>query len=206
MNMSAASKRPYQQKKRAEQAAETRKRIVEAAVELHSSIGPARSTFSMIAEKAGVQRHTLYAHFPDEHSLNMACSGLTLERDPLPDADDWRVIADKRARLAMGLGALYGWYARNAALAACVLRDAEFHVPTREIVALRMGPPMAAIGNVLGDGLNEKQRALLHLALSFSTWRSLTQESGLKQETAIAAMVETISGAPTTLSGEHEIA
>jgi AcrR family transcriptional regulator len=192
MNISTTDKRPYQQKKRAEQAAETRRRIVEAAVELHSIVGPARATLSMIAEKAGVQRHTLYAHFPDERCLYMACSGLALERDPLPNADDWRGIADKRARLAAGLGALYGWYARNADLAACVLRDAEFHAPTQEIVALRMGPPMAAMEDVLGDELAAKQRALLHLALSFFTWRSLTQESGVDQETAIAVMVDAI--------------
>jgi AcrR family transcriptional regulator len=77
--------RTYTLKRRAERQAETRRRIVEAAVDLHSSIGPARTTVSMIAERAGVQRHTFYAHFPDERSLFLACSGLTLERDPLPD-------------------------------------------------------------------------------------------------------------------------
>ena len=68
--------RTYTLKKRAEQQAETRQRIVEAAVELHGSVGPAATTISMVADRAGVQRHTLYAHFPDERSLAMACSGL----------------------------------------------------------------------------------------------------------------------------------
>ena len=68
--------RTYTLKRRAEQQAETRQRIVEAAVDLHGSVGPAATTFSMIAERAGVQRHTLYAHFPDERSLYLACSGL----------------------------------------------------------------------------------------------------------------------------------
>src|SRR5215510_9636237 len=113
--------RTYTLKKRAEQQAETRQRIVEAAVELHGSVGPAATTFSMVAERAGVQRHTLYAHFPDERSLNMACSGLVAERDPLPDAEPWRAIGDTRERLRVGLRAVYGWYARNAELAACVL-------------------------------------------------------------------------------------
>jgi AcrR family transcriptional regulator len=75
--------RTYTLKRRAEQQAETRQRIVEAAVELHSSIGPAATTVSMVAERAGVQRHTYYAHFPDERSLAMACSGLALARDPV---------------------------------------------------------------------------------------------------------------------------
>ncbi len=73
--------RTYTLKRRAEKQAETRRRFVEAAVELHSSIGPALTTLSMVAERARVQRHTLYAHFPDERSLLLACSGLTAERD-----------------------------------------------------------------------------------------------------------------------------
>ncbi len=102
--------RPYALKRRAERQAETRLRIVEAAVALHGSLGPARTTLSMVAERAGVQRHTLYAHFPDEWSLSLACSGLALERDPLPDAAAWPIGADQ---LRVGLGAIYAWYRRN---------------------------------------------------------------------------------------------
>ena len=97
--------RTYTLKKRAESQAETRRRIVEAAVELHGSLGPARTTLSMIADRAGVQRHTLYAHFPDERSLAMACSGLHAERDPLPDAAPWRSIEDRQERLRVGVDA-----------------------------------------------------------------------------------------------------
>src|SRR6187549_521925 len=111
--------RTYTLKRRAEQQAETRRRIVAAAVDLHGSVGPALTTFSMVAERAGVQRHTLYAHFTDERSLMLACSGLALERDPLPDAEAWRAIEDRKQRLRTGLGAIYGWYERNADLAAC---------------------------------------------------------------------------------------
>ena len=128
--------RTYTLKRRAEQQAETRQRIVEAAVDLHGSVGPALTTISMVAERAGVQRHTLYAHFPDERSLYMACSGLVLERDPLPDAEPWRAIEDRHERLRAGLAAIYGWYERNAELAACVLRDVENHPLTREIAAI----------------------------------------------------------------------
>ncbi len=187
--------RPYTMTRRAEQQAETRQRIVEAAVELHGSVGPAQTTISMVAERAGVQRHTFYAHFPDERSLLMACSALSLERDPLPDAEGWREIKDRADRLSTGLGALYGWYDRNADLAACVLRDAEHHALTREITELRMGPVMAAIAEVLGVGLNAKQRALLQLALSFHTWRTLVRDGGLKQSAAVAAMVRAVTGA-----------
>ena len=184
--------RTYTLKRRAEQQAETRRRIVEAAVDLHGSIGPALTTVTMVADRAGVQRHTFYAHFPDERSLALACSGLSLERDPLPDVEPWRSIGDSRERLRVGLRAIYDWYKRNANLLACVLRDAEHHALTREIMELRFGPLMAAFHEVLGAQLNAKQRALLGLALSFFTWRTLAHESGLKQGAAVALMVQAI--------------
>ena len=185
-------KRIYTLRRRAEQQAETRQRIVEAAVALHGSVGPAATTVTMVAQRAGVQRHTFYAHFPDERSLSLACSGLVAERDPLPDAEPWRALADTNERLRAGLTQVYAWYARNAALAAAVLRDAEHHVPTQEIVALRFGPPMAAWRVVLGAGLNVRQRALLELALDFFAWRTLTRAGRLKQSAAVDAMVQAI--------------
>lgn len=184
--------RTYTFKRRAEQQAETRRRIVEAAVDLHGSVGPGLTTISMVAERAGVQRHTLYAHFPDERSLYLACSALSLERDPLPEAGHWRSIEDRRERLSVGLSALYGWYDRNAELAACVLRDAGYHALTKEIAEMRMGPCMAAYQDVLGAKLGTKQRAVLRLALSFFTWRTLVRDSGLKQNTAVGVMVRAI--------------
>jgi AcrR family transcriptional regulator len=188
-------KRNYTLRRRAEKQTETRRRIVDAAVELHGTVGPAATTFSMVAERAGVQRHTLYAHFPDERSLLLACSGSTMERDPLPDADPWRVIGDRSVRLRAGLDALYGWYARNAELAGCVLRDAESHALTREITAMRMGPHMAAYRDVLGDGLGEGQVPVLLLALSFFTWRTLVRDAGMDTARAVEAMVRAVEEA-----------
>ncbi|MGE0425530.1 MAG: TetR/AcrR family transcriptional regulator [Reyranellaceae bacterium] len=187
--------RTYTLGKRAEQQAQTRRRIVEAAVELHGTLGPAATSLSMVAERAGVQRHTLYAHFPDERSLLMACSGHTIEADPPPDAASWRAIGDRGERLAAGLTAIYAWYGRNAALMACVLRDAEHHAPTRETAALRFGPTVAAWHEVLGMKLRAKQRAMLHLALGFCAWRALVQESGLKPAATVTLMVQAIEGA-----------
>jgi AcrR family transcriptional regulator len=164
--------RHYTLKRRAESQAETRQRIVDAAIDLHGSIGPANTTISMIAEKAGVQRHTLYSHFPDERSMLMACSGHSLELDPLPDAAPWRAIADPAERL---------------------LRDAEHHALVREISDLRYGPGIASWHDVLGAKLKAKQRAMLVLALSFHTWRTLTREGEMKQTDAVAAMVKAVT-------------
>lgn len=184
--------RTYTLKRRAEKQAQTRRRIVEAAVELHGSVGPAQTTFSMIAQRAGVQRHTLYAHFPDERSLFLACSALHMESDPLPYPDPWRGIDDPRERLRAGLSAIYGWYERNAALAACVLRDAEFHALTKEITQMRFGPQMTAYREALGEGLSPSQRAMLGLSLSFFTWRTLVRESGLSRQAAVEVMAQAV--------------
>src|SRR3982751_2755386 len=133
-------KRGYRLGKRARKQLETRRRIVEAAVDLHCTVGPARTTISQIADRAGVQRHTYYAHFPDERGLFTACSALAMERDPLPDAEQWRGIPSGRQRLHHGLAQIYGWYERNSGHAACVLRDAEHHALTREMVEMRIAP------------------------------------------------------------------
>ncbi len=186
--------RTYTLRRRAERQADTRRRIVEAAVELHGSLGPARTPLSMVAERAGVQRHTLYAHFPDERSLLLACSGLTAERDPLPDAEPWRAIADRRERLRAGLRGVYGWYGRNAELAGCVLRDGEHHALTKEMIELRFGPHFGAYHEVLGAGLGPEQRAVLALMLGFHAWRSLVRESGLEQGSAVEVAVQAIEG------------
>ncbi len=187
--------RKYTLKKRAEAQAETRRRIVEATVELHGTVGPAATTLSMIAERAGVQRHTLYAHFPDELSLLTACSGLSLERDPLPVTAAWADVTDARERLARGLSALYGWYARNADLMACVLRDAEHHAPTREITELRFGPPMAEYRKALGAGLAPHQQTLLAVAMGFHTWRILAREAQLTPSEAAELITDAIVSA-----------
>jgi AcrR family transcriptional regulator len=187
--------RTYTLKRRAEQQAQTRQRIVEAAIDLHSSVGPARTTLSMIADRAGVQRHTLYAHFPDDRSLHMACSGLHAERDPLPDAAPWRAIAERRDRLRAGLTAIYAWYARNADLVGCVLRDIEVMPQTREIFDLRFAPFFAAYHEVLGAKLSAQQRAVLVLALSYFTWRTLAREVGLTPAAAVETMVQAIDTA-----------
>jgi len=187
-------KRRYVQKRRAEMQAETRRRIVEATVDLHGELGPAHTSISAIAERAGVQRHTVYAHFPNERELALACSGLAFERDPLPDERAWRAILDPEERLRRGLTELYGWYARNADLAGSVMRDAEMDRLTRDIVRMRMGSRMDDLQMKLRRGLppGREVNAAVWLALSFQTWRTLVKEGGLSQEAAVEFMLRAV--------------
>ena len=189
--------RKYELKDRAKTQEETRQRIVEAAIELHGTVGPARTTVSAIADRAGVQRHTYYRHFPDERSLALACSGLHYERDPLPDPAPWIEIAEPDERLREGLHQLYAYYARNEPMLANVNRDAEVDPLTREMMGLRVAPRMAEIREALADGLavgriRHRVQAALTLALDFHTWRSLVRDSGLSQADAVDLMVDSV--------------
>src|SRR4051795_4067306 len=117
--------RPYRQKLRAEQQAETRQRIVEAAVGLHLERGPARTSINAIAERAGVNRVTVYRHFPDARSLLEACSAHATRLNPPPDLAPWRAIEDPRERIDVALPQLYDYFRRTEAGWANLLRDAE---------------------------------------------------------------------------------
>lgn len=174
----AVKKRPYRMGRRAGAKEETRRRIAEAAVELHRILGPARTSVAQIAERAGVQRHTYYAHFPDERQLIEACSGIALERDPLPDVEQWAAIAAGAERLRHGLGELYSWYTRNEELISSVLRDAQFHELTREVVELRMAPTLTRASQLLCEGLAQNSCALVGVALDFGCWRVLSRTHG----------------------------
>jgi AcrR family transcriptional regulator len=187
--------RSYIKNKRAENQAETRQRIVEAAVGLHGEVGPAHTTISMVAERAGVQRHTVYSHFPDERSLLMACSGTHLAQHPVPSPAAWADIGNPGERITAALTALYAWYAENEQMIGNVLRDAERHTLLREVSDLRFGAPLAAIIQSLAQPLGAKGKAMLGLALSFYTWRTLTGISGLKARDAVALQVAAILGA-----------
>ena len=187
--------RGYNQSKRALNQAKTRERIVEATIELHGEVGPAATTISMIADRAGVQRHTVYAHFPDDRSLLMACSGTTMARDPLPSPAEWAATNDPEVRLRMALGALYRWYERNAKLMGSVVRDSEVHPLTREVTELRAGAEMRAIAESVTGGLEQKGKAALALAMSFHTWRTLTQDSMLDTTEAVNLMTRAIISA-----------
>jgi AcrR family transcriptional regulator len=188
---SAPKTRSYRLGKRAEKKELTRRRIVEAAVDLHTTVGPARTTVAQIAERAGVQRHTYYAHFPDDRSLVNACSALALEQDPLPDVDGWAAHPAGTERIRHGLEELYAWYARNQQLTSAVLRDAEVHDLTREIVQLRLAPTFERAATVLGEGMEEESRALLAVALNFACWSALSDFTDVGNAAALMARAVT---------------
>jgi AcrR family transcriptional regulator len=195
------NKRKYEMKKRAERQRETRRRIVEATVELHRTRGPANTTISEIAQRAGVNRLTVYNHFPDITDLLKACSRSWTNRHPAPDPAPWVRIADPRQRLRTALTELYGFYARTEPMRGNVLRDAE---TMPELAALLEGsvvPYLGAVRDLLaegwevGDDRKKRLLATIKLAIDFHTWRSLERESGLSREEAVESMFEAVRSA-----------
>jgi len=184
----------YELKQRAERQQETRRRIVAAAVELHSTLGPSQTTVKAIAERAGVTRPTVYAHFPDERALFTACSGHVRATVPPPDSAAWRSIADPSARLTAALGDLYGYYERLEQLFANVERDAPLMPIVAEMSAYRFRY-VDGVRELLLEawpkrgGVRERLRPALGHALAFGTWQSLVRREGCGNDEAVRLMV-----------------
>ncbi len=195
----SSTTRRYEKRARAAQEEETRQRIIEAAIGLHGTVGPARTTVSAIAERAGVRRATVYRHFPDERALFLGCSGTHRERNPLPDPATWASIDDPAARLAAALDAIYGWYERVEPMLSALLRDIDAMPIIAELQAGRYAY-LAGVedGLALGWGARGKAakrlRATIGLALDFLAWRTL-HERGLGRTEAIAVMSSAVRAA-----------
>jgi AcrR family transcriptional regulator len=193
----------YELKKRAERQEETRLRIARATLELHEIIGPALTTRSAIAERAGVSRPTVYSHFPDELSLGKACSSLEMSDNPLPDPGPWQEIANPEQRLRVALGELYAYFRRRERLWANILRDQEMVLTeddpeAREADAEIMEPIFLhweRMKQILAIGWGKSYEPLrlllsaIGLALDFQAWRAMTSTQGLSDEQAIELMV-----------------
>jgi AcrR family transcriptional regulator len=193
-------KRPYRKTRRAELEDETRRRITESAVALHEQLGPARTSISAVAERAGVRRSTVYRHFPDEEALFAACSSHWGAANPPPDPRAWAAIEDPAERTETALRELYAYYGRTEGMYTSLLRDE----PVVPIVQRLLGDfhgYLRAVQDVLmaGRGLRgraaRRTRAALGHALAFPTWRSLTREQALADGDAVALMCALVEGA-----------
>lgn len=159
--------------------AETHLRITEAAIELHETVGPSRTTLTAVAQRAGVERRTLYRHFPTEADLFVACSAHYFEDNPWPDLDSWRAIRDPHQRLVRALDELYSYYERTEPMFSNVLRDAELVDFARDAVAplhayLEEAAEILAVGRPVRGGRRDLLLGALRHALAFSTWHSIT--------------------------------
>lgn len=186
--------RIYQLRRRAERQDETRRRIVQAAVELHTTVGPAHTTDLAVAERAGVTRRTFYRHFPDELSLFRACTSHGLEAWPPPDPESWRRVADPEQRLGSALRELYIYYAVAGSGLVAIWRDIPWLRPELNVSPNR-NDVLRAMPAVLIEGWNVRGRrrevlaAALRHATAVTTWHSLVAQQGLRDEEAVHLLI-----------------
>ena len=186
--------RKYELKQRARSQAETRRRIVEATIKLHDELGPARTTISAIAERAGVQRLTVYRHFPDERSLYAACSGQWMADHPLPDTSPWALVEDPAERLLLALSEIYAYFRATENMTANVRRDLP-ELPVMQEVAAPVtqyweaAQAMLELGWEARGRRRERLRAVIGHAIDFETWRSLARQRNLSDGEVVELMV-----------------
>lgn len=192
--------RPYQMRRRAELQELTRLRITEAAVALHGTLGPARTSISAVAAHAGVRRSTVYRHFPDEAALFDACSAHWAAANPLPALDAWAEVKSPDERLEMALSELYAFYRQTEQMLEKMFRD-ETLVPAvgerfsslHDYIASARDTLMR--GRKLPAQRRKLTRAAVAHALSYHTWKSLAREQRLSDVEAVALMRKLVDAA-----------
>ncbi|MBA2347972.1 MAG: TetR/AcrR family transcriptional regulator [Solirubrobacterales bacterium] len=186
--------------RRAESQEQTRLRITESAVELHGTVGPARTSISAVAAQAGVRRSTVYRHFPDEAALLDACSAHWSAANPPPDLGALAAIGDPDERLGVALGELHAFYGRTEPMLENLFRD-ETTVPLlQERFAafhdyLDAARDTLMAGRRLRGASRRRTRAALGHAIAFSTWKSLVREQGLNDADTAALLSALVAGA-----------
>jgi AcrR family transcriptional regulator len=190
--------RKYTLKKRAEEQAQTRQRIVDAAVDLHGTLGPAQTTISAIAKRAGVQRVTVYDHFPDERAIFEACTSHYLAKHPPPEPTPWRQIQNPVERLRTALTEIYAYHRRTETMMTLTYRDAELKPVMLEVEAVQAhARHWGQITQELIESWNALEEkgllvAAVRHALDFQTWRSLIRHQGLEDADAVELMVNLV--------------
>lgn len=193
MNAMSTQKRRYELKARAEAQQATRARIAAAASALHEEVGVGRTTVADIARRAGVQRLTVYNHFPDLQTLLPACSAHWLAEHPQPDLAPAFALADPAERLRAALTLLYGWYRENAPMQRRVYGERATVAELDAWMAESADPALAALAAMLSEGFEHPHaRPLVALALDFWTWQRLDRE-GLDDVAAAALMADVVA-------------
>jgi AcrR family transcriptional regulator len=195
--MSKQKTRVYRKRRRAEHEEETRRRITQATMELHGIVGPARTTVSAIAERAGVQRATVYRHFPDDTALITACSVHWMSLNPVPDLRAWAAITEVDERLRVAVTEVYDWYERTGTMVELLNRDRASVPALDERMELQDAYFAAAVETLLRGRPERGARrtcvraAIAHM-LEFETWRSLVRRKRLDRDEAIELMLRLV--------------
>lgn len=180
--------RRYRSPKRAEAVEQTRRRILEATMELHGEQGILATSWEDIARRAGVSLATVYRHFPSLNELVPACGALTDAYIQPPPADLAPTLFAGAATLAERIkrlvGELSAFYERAAPAFIGVRREAHVLEPLREWLEERDRAQEALVREALRPADPDERTVQVVQALTgFLTWQALV-EAGVPREAA----------------------
>jgi AcrR family transcriptional regulator len=188
------TRRSYTKRVRADKEAATRTRILDAALQLWAEIGPAAASITAIAQRARVQRLTIYRHFGDDAALRAATWKHFEASSSSPDPAAWAAIGDSAKRLRRAIRSLYAWYRANRSILERVLPEARHLDALADALAdhRRYADGIVATLETGWSPRGKSRKPLLAAALEhavrFSTWKSLA-DAGLDDRQA-ARLIE----------------
>ena len=184
--------RIYRMTRRAAASAETRRRIVDAAIALHAEKGVLGTTWPDIAKRADVALGTVYRHFPGLDQLVPACTSENAVRMRPPGASLLVGVTRPEERIGRFVEELFAFYGRSAPWTPRAGID-RHQLPVLDTILSRREAGLKALVEETLGPLRRRRHALdAALALTdFGVWRSLTR-SGLSTEAAARLITEVL--------------
>jgi AcrR family transcriptional regulator len=189
--------RKYDMTRRASAAARTRRRIIDAARELHVEQGIAATSWDAIAARAGVGVGTVYRHFPSPDDLIPACGQVAMEIVALPDParaaglfDGLRTPAERIGRLVEEAFAIYerGWRELRP-----VRREPGVHPSVAAFGEALEASLSALVDSALEPlGADRQDRGVARAMIDLGTWEAL-RGAGIGGAAAVAAVSEMLT-------------
>jgi AcrR family transcriptional regulator len=197
--------RAYDRSRRDEAMAETRQRIVDATIALHAEQGSRRTTYAMIAERADVAIPTVYNYFPTLTDLFGACITDTASRAPVVGPKTLAGTSDPGRRLAALVPALFAryrflapWLRWSQHEAHLIPELGAFHARFREQHLQLIRDAIAPRG---GGRASAVAVGLVEVLTGYSSWETLTQDHGLSDDQAAAAVLSVLR---PIITAKHE--
>ena len=156
----------------------TRRRIVDAAVRLHSRKGTADTTWDDIAGAAGVSRATVYHHFGSLDELVPACAQAAFDMIEVPTPEEaaarFARLQTPEARLAHFISESCRCYATGAGWLRAAWRERDL-VPPMGAAVRRLQRALSVLlaAALHGLDLDDRDRSVVAVLVDFPFWDSL---------------------------------
>ena len=178
--------------RRAAAAEETRRRIVDATRQLHTTLGIAATRYDDIADRAGVGVGTVYRHFPSLDELIPACGRVVMETVALPDARAARALFEDvsapHARIERLIREAFAIYDRGAPELSAIRREPDAHPAVAQSAAELEASLAALVESALEPlAVAEADRRVVRAMVDLGTWQAL-RDQGIGSAEAVDAV------------------